>query len=79
MRMDDPDPGWRPGQSGTPQTVFVSGSGATRADAERDAERNREARLLEMFVIQTHFFALGEICSLGGETLCKITFRERGV
>lgn len=57
-------------------TVHVSGSGKTKADAEAAVERNREGELLGMFVIQTHHFALGEACSLGGERLCKLTFRN---
>ena len=61
------------GQKGS---VYVSGSGTTKAGAEAAAERNREGRLLEMLVIETHFFALGEACSLGGERLCKLTFRD---
>jgi len=61
------------GQKGA---VYVSGSGTTKAGAEEAVERSREGRLLEMQVIETHVFALGEVCWLGGEQLCKLTSRD---
>jgi hypothetical protein len=54
--------------------VHVVGSGRTKAEAREAVEKNRERELMSMFVIQSHFFALGELCSLGGERLCKLTF-----
>lgn len=54
--------------------VHVAGSGKTKSEAEAAVEQNREGELMSMFIIQTHFFALGELCSLGGKKLCELTF-----
>ena len=56
--------------------MYVSRSGRTKDGAEEAVERKREGRLLEALVGETLFFALRDACSLGGEQLCKLTFRD---
>lgn len=58
-------------QSGT---VHVAGSGATKADAERRIEERKEEEVFGMFFIDLHFFALRDVCWLGDEKLCELTF-----
>ena len=55
-------------------TVHVAGSGATMSDAEQRVEQKKESEVLGMFFIDTHFFALRDVCWLGDEKLCTETF-----
>lgn len=55
-------------------TVNVAGSGRTQADAKRDLEANKEGDVRLMFFGELTHFALRDVCSLGGEWLCKETF-----
>lgn len=58
-------------QSGT---VHVAASGKTKRDAEQNLEGKKEEEVLSMFFIDLHFFALRDVCWLGDEKLCELTF-----
>jgi hypothetical protein len=55
-------------------TVHVAGSGATKADAQARIEAKKAEEVLSMFFIDLHFGSLRDVCWLGGEPLCKLTF-----
>lgn len=55
-------------------TVTVAGSGRTKYDADEALENNKNADVRSMFFIDMHFFALRDVCSLGGKGLCESTF-----
>ena len=56
--------------------VHVTGHGKTDADAKADAEKKTVEELLTGLGWATRDFALGEVCWIGGEVLCRGTSRK---
>jgi hypothetical protein len=54
--------------------IPVAASGTSQSEAERRLEERKEDQVLGMFFIDLHFFALRDVCWLGNEKLCELTF-----
>lgn len=55
--------------------IKVTGHGATGFDAREDADRKRDEELLSDLAFAGRHFGQGELCWLGGKSLCDATFR----
>lgn len=56
--------------------VKVTGRGETSFDAKEDAARKRDQELLTDLGFAARTFGLGEVCWIGGKSLCDSTFKK---